>query len=194
MPFLVDSVTAELSRQERAVHLVVHPQLVVRRDATGVLQEILDVDATPARASSARHVESWMHVEIDRESPTRPAEAIAAALRRVLSRRARHGRGLAEDARRVRRARRRARRRAARRRRRRGGRQTRRGLLSWLADDHFTFLGYREYALEREDGEDVLRAGARHRPGLLRYDQPRPGSFGRLTAEARAKAREPARC
>ena len=36
MPFLVDSVTAELSRQERAVHLVVHPQLVVRRDATGV--------------------------------------------------------------------------------------------------------------------------------------------------------------
>ena len=53
MPFLVDSVTAELSRQERAVHLVVHPQLVVRRDATGVLQEILDVDVAPQRASSA---------------------------------------------------------------------------------------------------------------------------------------------
>ena len=46
MPFLVDSVTADLSRQERAFHLVIHPQLVVRRDAAGALQEILlDLDA-----------------------------------------------------------------------------------------------------------------------------------------------------
>ena len=37
MPFLVDSVTAELSRQGRAIHLVVHPVLVVRRDVTGAL-------------------------------------------------------------------------------------------------------------------------------------------------------------
>ena len=40
MPFLVDSVTAELSREERALHIVVHPQLAVRRDATGRLVEI----------------------------------------------------------------------------------------------------------------------------------------------------------
>ena len=32
MPFLVDSVTAELSRNGRAIHLVIHPLLVVRRD------------------------------------------------------------------------------------------------------------------------------------------------------------------
>ena len=84
MPFLVDSVTAELSREERAVHLVVHPQLVVRRDATGVLQEILDIDAM-GKGEFGQHVESWMHVEFDRESSDEAHEAIAAALLRVLS-------------------------------------------------------------------------------------------------------------
>ena len=42
MPFLVDSVTAELSRHGRAIHLVVHPQFVVRRDVTGTLIEVSD--------------------------------------------------------------------------------------------------------------------------------------------------------
>ena len=65
-----------------------------------------------------------------------------------------------------------------------------RGLLEWLTADHFTFLGYREYTLLREAGEDVLRAVPGTGLGLLRYDQPRSGSFGRLTAEARAKARD----
>lgn len=90
MPFLVDSVTNELSRQNRAIHLVIHPQLVVRRDITGKLLEILDVDACarsqvggaewPADAT----VESWMHIEIDRESDRTDLRAIEADLRRVL--------------------------------------------------------------------------------------------------------------
>ena len=37
MPFLVDSVTAELSRQGRAIHLAIHPTFVVRRDDRGTL-------------------------------------------------------------------------------------------------------------------------------------------------------------
>lgn len=41
MPFLVDSVTNELSRQGRGIHLVIHPQFVVRRDLTGELIEVL---------------------------------------------------------------------------------------------------------------------------------------------------------
>ena len=63
--------------------------------------------------------------------------------------------------------------------------------MLWLADSHFTFLGFREYSLEREDGEDVLRAISGTGLGLLRYDQPHSGSFGRLSPEARAKTREP---
>ena len=45
MPFLVDSVNGELSRQDRSIHLVVHPQIIVRRDAAGTLLEVLDVSA-----------------------------------------------------------------------------------------------------------------------------------------------------
>ena len=44
MPFLVDSVTNALAVAGRGVHLVVHPQLVVRRDEQGMLVEILDID------------------------------------------------------------------------------------------------------------------------------------------------------
>src|SRR5258708_16943809 len=41
MPFLVDSVTADLNRQDLAVHLVIHPVITVRRDAKGHLVELL---------------------------------------------------------------------------------------------------------------------------------------------------------
>jgi len=195
MQFLVDSVISELSRQDRAVHLVVHPQLVVRRDAVGQLKEILDVDArndTKALkdAEFGAGIESWMHVEIDRQGGEAEQQALTKGLQRVLS----DVRESVEDWPKmqldcqqiaadletdppksvdpgeiV---------------------QTRR-LLLWLADDHFTFLGYREYTLDTQDGEDVLRAIPGTGLGLLRYDQPHSDSFGRLSPEGRVKAREP---
>ncbi len=58
---------------DRAIHLVIHPQLVVRRDVTGALLEVLDDDAARSRSAGAdAAVESWMHLEIDRE--TDPSE------------------------------------------------------------------------------------------------------------------------
>ncbi len=194
MQFLVDSVISELSRQDRGLHLVVHPQLVVRRDAVGQLQEILDVDALNAKALQDAEfgagIESWMHVEIDRQGGEAEQQALTKGLQRVLSdvresvedwpKMQRDCQQIAADlqsnppktvdAEEV--------------------DQTRR-LLSWLADDHFTFLGYREYTLDSDDGEDVLRAIPGTGLGLLRYDQPHSGSFGRLSPEGRAKAREP---
>src|SRR5690606_19122427 len=70
MPFLVDSVTMALSRLDRAVHLVIHPQLVVERDVTGKLVHIRDLDASDPQVaeSAALIVESWMHVEIGLET------------------------------------------------------------------------------------------------------------------------------
>ncbi|MGZ4626681.1 MAG: NAD-glutamate dehydrogenase, partial [Kineosporiaceae bacterium] len=66
-----------------------------------------------------------------------------------------------------------------------------RALLGWLADDHFTFLGYREYRLVRRNGRDTLVAGTGSGLGILRYDQhANSPSFDRLTPQARAKARE----
>ncbi len=43
-PYLVDSVRAELGRLGHAVERVLHPQIVVTRDAGGRIVEILDID------------------------------------------------------------------------------------------------------------------------------------------------------
>jgi glutamate dehydrogenase len=83
MPFLVTSVTAELTRQGRAIHLVVHPQLDVRRDPMGHLLEVITDENSSF--SSDRIAESWISVEIDRESPDDAAEQLARSLRQVLA-------------------------------------------------------------------------------------------------------------
>src|SRR5215467_9059323 len=64
MPFLVDSITMELTRHDLDSYHLVHPQLVVRRDVTGELREVV---GQPAEASRGHDeiVESWMHIEID---------------------------------------------------------------------------------------------------------------------------------
>ena len=63
-------------------------------------------------------------------------------------------------------------------------------LLRWLADDHFTFLGYREYVLDdstrRADdgrGPERLVAVAGTGLGILRADQPQDPDAGRLPRE-----------
>ncbi len=189
MPFIVDSVNVELARQERVVHLLIHPQLVVRRDAAGELEDILGVDAMTSSEFGAG-VESWIHVEVDRQGGEAEREALAQGLRRVLSdvresvedwpKMKAECQQIADeleasppkdvDPEEIAHAER---------------------LLSWLADGHFTFLGFREYVLERQDDEDVLRALPGTGLGILRYDQQQSGSFSRMSAAARAKAREP---
>ncbi|MDQ3357328.1 MAG: NAD-glutamate dehydrogenase [Actinomycetota bacterium] len=182
MPFLVDSVLGELDRQDLSVHLLVHPQIVVHREGDQV--EVLDQDATSATAD----VESWMHLEVDRITGAPDREGLRDRLEGVL-----------ED---VRRAcddwpamRERCREIIA-------------GLdqgvpstvdpetvaptiefLRWLEDNHFTFLGYREYQLEVLDGEEVLRSVPGSGLGILRDE--REGTVSRLRPEARRTAREP---
>src|SRR5690606_16860675 len=60
-------------------------------------------------------------------------------------------------------------------------------LLRWLADDNFTFLGYREYDLV--DG-DVLRARMGSGLGILRSDQATPRRLSEMGPQARARALE----
>ena len=43
-------------------------------------------------------------------------------------------------------------------------------LLRWLADGHFTFLGYRSYDLVRDDGGRALKAVLASGLGVLRQD------------------------
>ncbi|WP_405742391.1 NAD-glutamate dehydrogenase [Streptomyces sp. NBC_01525] len=233
MPFLVDSVTNELSRQGRGIHLVIHPQVIVRRDVTGKLLEILDSGeangaAKPAEAAAKPAAkgrttkakaaakadakaelphdavtESWIHVEMDRETDREDLKQITADLLRVLS----DVREAVEDWEKMRGA-------ALRMADELPSEPTAddlrdqeieeaRELLRWLAADHFTFLGYREYELITAPGEggaeeDVLSAVPGTGLGILRADpvhaeddgHPVSPSFNRLPADARAKARE----
>ncbi|MEU6894323.1 NAD-glutamate dehydrogenase [Streptomyces sp. NPDC046557] len=200
MPFLVDSVTNELSRQGRGIHVVIHPQVVVRRDLTGKLIEILGPDCDAHGPRTARPhdslVESWIHVEIDRETDRADLKQITADLQRVLS----DVREAVEDWEKMRDA-------ALRIADELPNEPTApdlreyepeeaRELLRWLADDHFTFLGFREYNLV---DDDALAAVPGTGLGILRSDplhhgqedaHPVSPSFNRLPADARAKARE----
>ncbi|MGV9252791.1 NAD-glutamate dehydrogenase [Streptomyces sp. NPDC003697] len=195
MPFLVDSVTNELTRQGRGIHVVVHPQFVVRRDLTGKLLEMLPKPPAGEQLPHDAHVESWIHVEIDRETDRGDLKQITADLLRVLS----DVREAVEDWEKMREA-------AVRLAEGLPGEpmpgdlrpqeaEEARELLRWLADDHFTFLGYREYQLR---GDDVLAAVPGTGLGILRADPHHAGedshpvspSFERLPADARAKARE----
>ncbi|NEB81483.1 NAD-glutamate dehydrogenase [Streptomyces sp. SID14478] len=193
MPFLVDSVTNELSRQGRGIHVVIHPQVVVRRDVTGKLQEVL-----PAGSSAEGHdvvTESWIHVEMDRETDRADLKQITSDLLRVLS----DVRETVEDWEKMRDS-------ALRIADELPSEPTAgdlrdqeveeaRELLRWLAADHFTFLGFREYDLTDEDslsavpgtGLGILRADPQHAGDDLHPVSP---SFNRLPADARAKARE----
>ncbi|MEU6145097.1 NAD-glutamate dehydrogenase [Streptomyces sp. NPDC047081] len=194
MPFLVDSVTNELTRQGRGIHVVIHPQIVVRRDVTGKLIEVLTAQPGGKLPHDA-HTESWIHVEIDRETDRGDLKQITAELLRVLS----DVREAVEDWDKMRDA-------ALRMADelptepvasdlREQEIEEARELLRWLAADHFTFLGYREYQL-RED--DSLAAVPGTGLGILRSDpqhseeegHPVSPSFERLPADARAKARE----
>ena len=196
MPFLVDSVTMELNEQNREVHMVVHPQILVRRDITGQLQEILTADETQVDRAELPHDisrESWMHLEIGRESSPAQREEIERALGKVLQ----DVREAVEDWPKM-------------------HQQAQdiiddleanppplpaeeiaegQALLRWLADTHFTFLGYREYRLEKVEGTDdpddvSLRAVPGTGFGILRSDQDMSPSFAKLPPLVRAKARE----
>ena len=81
MPFLVTSVTAELARQGQAIHLVVHPQLQVRRDPTGHLLDVMTDENSSFPPD--RIAESWISVEINLESGE-AAERLARGVRQVL--------------------------------------------------------------------------------------------------------------
>ena len=64
VPYLVDSLRAELERRSCPAERVLHPQIVVQRDADGRLSRVLDIDDNAPVPEDAI-VESWMHIELD---------------------------------------------------------------------------------------------------------------------------------
>ncbi|PVZ04901.1 NAD-glutamate dehydrogenase [Actinomycetospora cinnamomea] len=84
MPFLIDSVLAELDRTGASVHRVVHPVIVVRRDVRGELLDILPL-ADPAAPPPGTVAESWMNIELGDLPGSDPARDLAADLHARLS-------------------------------------------------------------------------------------------------------------
>ncbi|HLY33729.1 MAG TPA: NAD-glutamate dehydrogenase, partial [Jatrophihabitantaceae bacterium] len=72
-PYLVDSVRAELERCGSPAEELLHPQIVVERDASGRLVRVVDIDDNADLPEGAL-VESWMHIEIDDIPPERHGE------------------------------------------------------------------------------------------------------------------------
>ncbi|WP_431924087.1 NAD-glutamate dehydrogenase [Micromonospora wenchangensis] len=194
MPFLVDSVTALLNAHHLDVHLLVHPLVVVRREPLGRLTEV-SADVEPDDAIAGDLVESWMRIEID---PVRDADQ-RDQLRRELQRVLTDVREAVEDWPKMRQ-------RALALADELASARTADDrppvpekditdsveLLRWLAHDHFTFLGYREYRLVDSGGqggpalEAVLGTGL----GILRSDSPEARALSSMTPEAHEKVME----
>ncbi|HET7921536.1 MAG TPA: NAD-glutamate dehydrogenase, partial [Gammaproteobacteria bacterium] len=183
MPFLVDSTIMALTRNGIGVHLTIHPILHIKRDASGKTVKLEDGDGAAA--------ESWMHIEVDHLSD--PAKL--ATLEQELQSAMRDVRGAVADWQVMRdkvnevcgkvEAHRGA----------LGDAEVDEGklFLTWMLDNHFTFLGFREYQLVEENSEDVLKMVPKSGIGILRHAKDEAAS-GHLVlpkdVRKRAHARE----
>jgi glutamate dehydrogenase len=162
MPFLVDSVSAEVNRLGRNIHLLLHPVVRVRRDSGRQRVELSSTQDAPTDAI----VESYMHVEVDQETDAAELEAMCAAIERVLH----DVRASVADWQAMRRtlkadveeldhatlpmpeeevAEARA-------------------FLQWLDEGNFILAGYRRYGFETRDGKDYLPPMPGSGLGILR--------------------------
>jgi len=176
MPFIVDSVSAAIIQRKLAVHITVHPIISVKRDSKGQLVDVTSPDNDDA------HSESFVRIAIDRETGKEELrklkETVTGVLRDVrlavrdwgkMIQRMRETSDLLEN----------------------GPigvdpllRAESQGLLNWLADEHFTFLGYREYALSKRGQRYFLKAVKGSGLGILSKDDTVDKSV-ELTAEMR---------
>ena len=159
MPFLVDSVTAELNRQGLTVHLIVHPIVAVKRDDAGKLIEIVQ----PGKADKGVAAESFMHIQVSEQPDDKLADSTA-GLAHVLG----EVRAAVEDWRTM---------------RERmaaviadlSGAKTKdetqaevTAFLNWIHDNQFTFLGYREYELKGSGDKTTFAVKPDSGLGILR--------------------------
>ncbi|MBS0589150.1 MAG: NAD-glutamate dehydrogenase [Proteobacteria bacterium] len=163
MPFLVDSVGLAAHEQGLSLHGLIHPVYFVARDAGGNLLSLA------ADESNKGKPESVMHIEVDRLSE--PAEidrlqkAMLVALHDVCvavadwaamkSKMADMADNVGKwqlplDA---------------------AGVADAQEFLRWAAEDHFTFLGYREYRVTEQAGDSVLVAVPQTGLGILRGNE-----------------------
>ena len=160
MPFLVDSVTMAINRSGRTAHWIVHPLMRVGRDDQGRIASA----SNAASADNKNPVESLILVECDRIVGAAGQQALTEDLNRVLgdvraavqdwqAMLARLQTISAEAAASAMSAQ---------------SRQVGVDFLHWLQDRHFTFLGARDYDLQRDGDKVSLIAQPDSGLGILR--------------------------
>ncbi|MGH2882426.1 MAG: NAD-glutamate dehydrogenase, partial [Solirubrobacteraceae bacterium] len=183
MPFIVDSVTMDLSRKGYGIHLVIHPVMRIRRDADGHVVDVLD----PENGEEDVRSESILHAEVGREHDLNLLDELRRSIESVLDQvraavedwqamRARAisiSEELAEHPAPVDEA---------------TNNETT-AFLNWLVNDNFTFLGYREYDLVEDGGDALMSAVEGSGLGILRGGSGKPPK--KLSPKAVAYGREP---
>ncbi|MEM8948064.1 MAG: NAD-glutamate dehydrogenase [Pseudomonadota bacterium] len=187
MPFLVDSITMAINRLGLIIHLVIHPVLPVTRGDDHTLSDI----GAPDSNGSGATAESFMHVEVDRQSDPARLDEIREELERALA----DVRAAVEDWQPIlgkidealddl----------------KRGSKvipaddlKEARAFLEWIADNHFTFIGYRCYDLVTVKGTDQLHRIPGSALGILKHreDGKVSESFAVLPDDVKRQARLP---
>ena len=160
MPFLVDSVTAEINRQDLSIHLIAHPIVGVERDRAGRLTRLRENGVDGAAP------ESVMHFEITEMRRPEAMQRLREGLESVLG----DVRAAVEDTDAMR--------------RRLAETVARleeapppvadaeiaeaRSFLRWLDDGTFTFIGFREHGFARRGGRTRLTEAGAAGLGILR--------------------------
>ncbi|WP_332775133.1 NAD-glutamate dehydrogenase [Polaromonas sp.] len=169
MPFLVDSVTMEVNRLGLTLHAAVHPVFRVWREAGGQISNARAASEQAEAQADGSRLESYIHLEVDRRTEATRLEELTAGLIKVLG----DVRAAVEDwPQMLETARRTIADLAAR-------EQTAaqadvaevaeaRAFLEWMADDHFTFLGTRDYQSFERDGAYYLQGVVGSGRGILR--------------------------
>jgi glutamate dehydrogenase len=162
MPFLVDSVSMAVNGVGLALHSVVHPVFRIWRGADGSIVKVRPGSEETGDAQS--QLASFIHFEVDRCGDAAKLTALRDDIAKVLG----DVRAAVEDwPKLVETARATIKDMKA----RDTGVESAeaRAFLEWMVDNHFTFLGQRDYELVSKDGSFGLRALSDSGLGILRH-------------------------
>lgn len=158
-PFLVDSVVLALNSLGISAQLIIHPVMFVSRDEQGAVVDIR------REAVEGYLAESLMHVEVDFQRHTSQLDRIEKTIRESLEQlqfavsdwkaMVQKTREIASELS------------DSHQHMSKEQVQELSDFLNWMADDHFTFLGYREYVVEDQGSDRVLRAIAESGLGIM---------------------------
>ena len=174
MPFLVDSLGMVLNRSGLSVHLTIHPVFQVKRNKDNKITGM----SAPGTSGRGQRAESFVQIIFNRISDGELARALDQAVTETLG----DIKLATADWRKMMVASQKTRKLLRENPPPLGEKELRESeeLLEWMEQDHFTYLGYREYKLVTKDDETSLVAKKGTGLGILRAEH-------RMRAGARAR-------